>query len=309
MPQHSDDTAAERPRRQRVAAYAVIVRPGDDGVDEVLLSRLAPYLAPQERWTLPGGGIDFGEHPRDAVVREVHEETGLDATVGELAWVDSARRTTTDPRVAATDMHAVRMVFEGWVPRDAPDPRVVEVDGSTVDAAWHRLADVVAGVVPTTPMVRQALAALAPARHQRLAAYAVTTRDRAAGRELLLTRISPIGHHPGAWTLPGGGVDHGESPADAVRREVHEETGLRVEVGRLLGVHDVHFAGAAPSGRFEDFHGVHLLFAATADPAAEPRVTEADGTTDAAAWVPVDDVAAGRVDVLEVVRAALAWLP
>lgn len=295
-----------RPRRQRVAAYAVIVRPGAHGADEVLLSRLAPYLSPDERWTLPGGGIDFGEHPRDAVVREVYEETGLDATVGELAWIDSARRATTDPTVAPTDLHAVRMVFEGWVPRDAPEPHVVEIDGSTVDAGWHAVADVVAGLVPSTPMVRQALVALAPARHQRLAAYAVLTREGSGGTELLLTRISRRGHHAGSWTLPGGGVDHGESPADAVRREVQEETGLEVEVGALLGVHDVHFSGAAPTGRFEDFHGVHLVFGATVDDHDAPlAVTEAEGTTDAIAWVPVLEVGSGERDVLDVVRFAL----
>lgn len=299
-----------RPRRQRVAAYAVIIRPGPLGQpgDEVLLSRLAPYLSAEERWTLPGGGIDFGEHPRDAVVREVYEETGLHATVGELAWVDSARRTTTDPTIERTDMHSVRMVFEGWVPRDAPEPHVVEVDGSTVDAAWHRLADVVAGVVTVTPTVRHALTALAPARHQRLAAYALVTRAGPAGPEVLLTRISASGHHPGAWTLPGGGVDHGETPADTVRREVYEETGLALEVGRLLGVHDTHFAGSAPSGRFEDFHGVHLVFAASlADPEAEPRVVEVAGTTDAVRWVRRAELEEGEVEVLEVVRAALAF--
>jgi 8-oxo-dGTP diphosphatase len=293
-----------QPRRQRVAAYAVIVRSGPAG-DEVLLSRLAPYLSPDERWTLPGGGVEFGEHPRDAVVREVYEEAGLAAQVGELAWVDSARRTTTDPAVPATDLHSVRMVFEGWVPRDAPPPRVVEVDGSTVDARWHPLAAVVDGSVPTTGTVRAALEALAPARRQRLAAYALLTRDD----RVLLTRISARGHHSGAWTLPGGGVDHGETPRDAVRREVREEAGLDVQVGALLGVHDVHFSGTAPDGRFEDFHGVHLVFAGTVDPGADPRVAEAGGTTDAVAWIPVAAIGSGEVEVTEVVGAALAWRP
>jgi 8-oxo-dGTP diphosphatase len=286
-----------------MAAYAVIVRTGAAG-DEVLLSRLAPELTPDERWTLPGGGIDFGEHPRDAVVREVYEETGLHATVGELAWVDSARRVTTDPSIAPTDLHSVRMVFEGWVPADSPPPRVVEVDGSTVDARWHPLSSVLAGEVPTTATVRAALVALAPARRQRLAAYALVRREET----VLLTRISAQGFHTGAWTLPGGGVDHGESPQDAVRREMHEETGLDVEVGRLLGVHDVHFSGTAPDGRFEDFHGVHLVFAGTVAADARLAVVEQDGTTDAAAWVPLAAIEAGEVDVLEVVGAALAWL-
>ena len=43
------------PRRQRVAAYAVIVRSG-----RILLSRLAPHISAEELWTLPGGGIDHG---------------------------------------------------------------------------------------------------------------------------------------------------------------------------------------------------------------------------------------------------------
>jgi 8-oxo-dGTP diphosphatase len=39
------------------------------------------------------------------------------------------------------------------------------------------------------------------------------------------------------WNLPGGRVDSGEMPTDAVMREVMEESGLEVEVGRLVGVY------------------------------------------------------------------------
>ena len=60
-------------------------------------------------------------------------------------------------------------------------------------------------------------------RTQRLGAYAVVI----VGDRILLTRISPAGYPAGTWTLPGGGVDHGESPHDAVVRELYEETGLR----------------------------------------------------------------------------------
>jgi len=37
------------------------------------------------------------------------------------------------------------------------------------------------------------------------------------------------------WQLPGGRLEPGESPIDAVVREVKEETGLRAQVGRLTG--------------------------------------------------------------------------
>jgi ADP-ribose pyrophosphatase YjhB (NUDIX family) len=45
------------------------------------------------------------------------------------------------------------------------------------------------------------------------------------------------GHEPGAglWSIPGGRIEPGESDAEAVVREMIEETGLTVEVGRLIG--------------------------------------------------------------------------
>lgn len=292
----------EVPRRQRVAAYAVVLRGGD-----ILLARLAPYLVREEQWTLPGGGIDFGEDPRDAVVREVHEETGLDVEVGDRAWIDSARRYASVGAQSESrqDMHSVRMVFEAWAPVDSPEPRVVEVDGSTVDAQWVPVARVLDGSWPVAGWVRAAVEEHEATRVQRLAAKALVRR----GSQVLLARLSRYAVETGQWTLPGGGVDHGERPAAALVREMAEETGLVAEVGELVGVHDLHLTGTAPNGRHEDFHAVNLIFAVTVPDDAEPVVTETGGTTDAAAWIEVADIVSGVVAVTEVVRYALASAP
>src|SRR4051794_22478746 len=108
---------ASLPRRQRVAAYAVIKRvlPGSGG-PEVLLCRLAPRVSRTELWTLPGGGLDHGEDPRDALVREIVEETGLAATVGDTAHVYSAHLPRASRDGVMTDFHALRIVYDAWVP-------------------------------------------------------------------------------------------------------------------------------------------------------------------------------------------------
>lgn len=274
--------------------------------EKILLARLAPYLVEGEVWTLPGGGIDFGEDPRDAVVREVHEETGLDIQVGARAWVDSVRRFTP---ISATDTHSVRMVFEGWVPVDSPEPRVVEVDGSTVDARWVPLAAVLDGSWPVVGWVRTAVEEHVAHQVQRLAVKAVVRRGPEQAPEILLARLSRYAVETGHWTLPGGGVDHGERPAEALVREMAEETGLVAEVGDLLGVHDLHLTGTAPNGRHEDFHAVNLIFAVSVPDGAEPRVVETQGTTDAVAWVPVSEIVSGAVEVTDVVRYALTSAP
>ncbi|MFB4270104.1 NUDIX hydrolase [Nonomuraea sp. GTA35] len=58
----------------------------------------------------------------------------------------------------------------------------------------------------------------------------------AADRLLLVKRGHPPGM--GSWSVPGGRLEPGESDEAGVRREVLEETGLRVEVGRLAGTVD-----------------------------------------------------------------------
>lgn len=285
------------PKRQRVAAYAVIVRDGS-----LLLSRLSSKVTKDELWTLPGGGLDHGEDPRDGVRREVYEESGLRAEVSETAHVYSAHLPNVWRHGERINAHALRIVYSGWVPVDSPEPRVVEVDGSTVESAWIPLADVHSGAVPVVPMVTEALTDAAPVQRQRLAAYAVIRRDDA----VLLTRISSLGFNAGSWTLPGGGVDHGESPASALAREVAEECGLKCRICSLLDVHDVHFTGNAPHGRMEDFHGVHLIFEADVGPECDPQVAEIGGTTDAVAWVTLADIDSGAVPVLDVVKHALS---
>jgi 8-oxo-dGTP pyrophosphatase MutT (NUDIX family) len=143
-------------------------------------------------------------------------------------------------------------------------------------------------------------------RTQRLGAYAVAFDDGPGGDRMLLTRISPLGYPAGAWTLPGGGVDHGESPHDAVVRELYEETGLRARDSRLVDVHDIHLVEAGRDDQYEDYHGVHLLYAVSVDVDAPLEVIDVGGTTDVAAWVPVDQIGERYAPVLPMVTHAIA---
>ena len=48
-------------------------------------------------------------------------------------------------------------------------------------------------------------------------------------------RLLLVQHVEGRWQLPGGAVDPGEHPADALRRECREEASVEVELGALIG--------------------------------------------------------------------------
>lgn len=110
---------------QRLAAYAVV----RDGGGRILMCRLAPPLFDRGKWTLPGGGLEFGEHPEAAVVREVREETGYDVRVKRLLEIQSD--VYENPRGA---LHAIRFVYAAEI---VGGHLAIEQDGSTDLAAWH----------------------------------------------------------------------------------------------------------------------------------------------------------------------------
>jgi 8-oxo-dGTP diphosphatase len=67
-----------------VAALEVVAAVIVDG-GEVLACRRAPHTSSAGLWEFPGGKVEAGEAPRDALVREIREELGVDVAIdGEL---------------------------------------------------------------------------------------------------------------------------------------------------------------------------------------------------------------------------------
>ena len=73
----------------------------------------------------------------------------------------------------------------------------------------------------------------------------------------------------GLWALPGGALEVGETAAGGVCREVREETGLRVRVTALTGIHDSRLCGTN-----SPHHQYHLVFLCEPLDDAEPKVSE-----------------------------------
>jgi 8-oxo-dGTP diphosphatase len=111
----------------------------------------------------------------------------------------------------------------------------------------------------------------------RPAAYALITQDRS----LLLCRLCPPEKDTGKWTLPGGGLDFGESPEDGARREVQEETGLAVELGDLCCVQSELFD--SPD---RQLHALRFIYRVKTWSGAIRG--EKNGSTDTCAFIPFE---------------------
>jgi ADP-ribose pyrophosphatase YjhB (NUDIX family) len=133
-------------RVTRLAAYGVICRD-----DRVLLCRVSPGHLGVGPWTLPGGGLAFGESPEDGAIREVEEETGLVCRItgSPRILTDTGLWPLAEPPIP---YHQVRFVY----PMDVVGGEErVEVGGSTDAFDW--VAEAALGTVPIVPLVALAL--------------------------------------------------------------------------------------------------------------------------------------------------------
>ncbi len=130
----------------------------------------------------------------------------------------------------------------------------------------------------------------------RVAAYALIHDDE----HILLCRISKeLPEWEGAWTLPGGGIDFGESPDDAVVREVAEETGLEIKINSVAGIDNLYV-----SRDHEEFQGLRIIYNVTVV-GGELR-HELSGTTDRCEWHRLDSLSELRT--VELVENAVKML-
>jgi 8-oxo-dGTP pyrophosphatase MutT (NUDIX family) len=180
--------------------------------------------------------------------------------------------------VVAEDGHEVWELVLGPEPAAPGETGLEAVTG--VEVAWDFSVEVPPAVRSGAEPLDGALTRLRPG------AYALVTRG-APATQVLLSRLR---WGSGRWTVPGGGIDPGESPVDAVRRELVEETGLQLDAPTLLGVESHRYVGHAPDGTLEDFQLLGLIYAGTVDEEVAPRVVEIDGSTEEAAWIPVEDL-------------------
>ncbi|MEX2655694.1 MAG: NUDIX domain-containing protein [Acidimicrobiia bacterium] len=116
---------------------------------------------------------------------------------------------------------------------------------------------------------------------------------------VLLTRLSRLEPDRGKWTLPGGGVEFGESPTETLVREFDEETGLEPRIGPFL---DVYSRVYPPNARRGALHVLQFVYEVTAS--GEPEVRELDGSTSEVAWVDRSEV--GRLELVDLAVWALA---
>lgn len=127
----------------RIGAYGVI-----RDSQGLLLCRLSEQVRTHRGWwTLPGGGLEFGEHPEEGMVREVEEETGLLVRPTALLGIHSFTI-----EGDAEDFHSIQIVYGAEI---IGGRLRYEQDGTTDMCQWHNQGSL--NSIPVVELVTRAM--------------------------------------------------------------------------------------------------------------------------------------------------------
>lgn len=183
-----------------------------------------------DTWCFPGGGLEAGETPRQGAVRELAEETGIEVAPDDLHDLGEFGVESPHGRFRYHAFAAPTLLGNDDV--DCREGRqIVFVDPATVD---------------DLPLVRSTVQVLGALRDWAVDHTPVPPEDARGfagvilvdrrGWILLQERDEHPRIDPDCWGLSGGHLEPGESPAEGALRELEEETGVRLEAGRLREV-------------------------------------------------------------------------
>ena len=139
----------DRGRQVRIGTYGLAI--AHHAPPAILLTRVGPHEADAGYWTLPGGGLDWGEHPLEGLRREFIEETGLEPRSISLLGVHSFSLTPEQRRSPGPALQVIQMIYLV----EAQGNPVHELGGSTVEAKWFPLAEL--DSVPMLDLVKVGL--------------------------------------------------------------------------------------------------------------------------------------------------------
>lgn len=217
---------------------------------EVLLQRRQD----NGQWGLPGGILDPQEEPGPATVREVWEETGIEVVVDRIIAVYAGkdqlvRYPNNDLMFFIQHVLACKPVSGTAMVNDDESLEVRYFPQDEIPIMERSQNDYIALALRNQPQADFRINQGGESVLMPISKYVSTIRQKVGHEQLLLPGTEAVvinnkgevllqrRRDSGAWGLPGGSIDPGEEPADAVVREVFEETGIRVKPERITGIY------------------------------------------------------------------------